>query len=75
MNYASFATNFKDEFREAYEDISMHQIGCLLDAGNYAEIGKLIWMRIDAAKESVEDDFPKERGDIEVYKEHRDLSE
>lgn len=75
MRYVDFATNFKVECREAYGDICMHQIGCLLDAGNYAEIGKLIWMRWEAAKESVEDDFPQTRGDCEAYKEHRDLSE
>lgn len=74
MNYTRFAIYHKDEFREAYEDIDMGKVGQLLDDGDYLELGKLIWIRIDDAKESVEDDLPQERGDIEAYKEFRDLN-
>lgn len=74
MNYSRFAIDHKDECREAYGDIDMGKVGQLLDEGDYLELGKLIWLRIDAAKESVEDDLPQEKGDIEAYKEYRDLN-
>ena len=74
MNYKEFNADFPLEFREAFEDLDMSRIAGLLDNPDLAEIGRLVWMNIDAAKESIEDDLPSERDDCSAHKEHRDLN-
>lgn len=76
MNYRLFATEYPEVFKEAYSDISKAEVGALLDAMNFEALGKLIWENIEAAKETVEADFPPEPlGDLEAYREHLDLTQ
>lgn len=57
MNYAQFATNYPDEFREAFGDLSMHRIACLFDKGDALEVGQMIRANLESAKDSIEDDL------------------
>ena len=57
MNYADFSVEFPAEFREAFGDLDMREIGKLLDKYDLTEIGRLVFNNIEAAKKSVEDDM------------------